>query len=89
MKDKEQGKDMLKKAGKITAGLGKAFFHASIGIAKGAADASLGIRTRQGERMADNQMRKAVDALKNIGKDDSNSTIKAKDIPDIKDFKKD
>lgn len=81
---KDENKNRLKKAGKIASGLGKAYVHASLGLAKAAADIALGTHTRTGENIKNRQFTKAVDAIKNIGQDTSEPTSKASDIPDLK-----
>lgn len=81
---KEENKNRLKKAGKVASGLGKAYVHASLGLAKAAADIALGTHTRTGENINNRQFSKAVDALRNIGQDTPEPSTKASDIPDLK-----
>ncbi len=81
---KDENKNRLKKAGKVASGLGKAYVHASPGLAKAAADIALGTHTRTGENIKNRQFTKAVDAIRNIGQDTSEPSAKARDIPDLK-----
>ena len=82
---KDENKNRLKKAGKVASGLGKAYVHASLGLAKAAADIALGTHTRTGENIKNRQFSKAADALRNIGQDTtSEPSTKASDIPDLK-----
>ena len=81
---KEENKNRLKKAGKVASGFGKAYVHASLGLAKAAADIALGTHTRTGENIKNRQFSKAADALRNIGQDTSEPSTKASGFPDLK-----
>lgn len=63
--DKDMTKNMGKKAGKAALGLGKAWFHASVGLANVAIDNSIGVR-RGSDARTRHQFEKAADALKSL-----------------------